>query len=483
MTWIRRGPRATFALLACSVCSYALMQAASVPTLPVIQAEFQTTQTSATWTLTAFLLTSSIATPILGRLGDAFGKRRVLLAGLAAVVIGCLLASASQSIGMMIGARAIQGLGGGMVPLAFAIVRDELPAERVVGAIAALSAMISAGFATGIVVAGIITAHLGFRMLFLLPAIFTALTWLAVLQLIPNSRETVPVRLPLLPAALLAAWLSTLLLGVSYAPRWGWTSPRLLAFAAATAALATGWGWVEWRASVPMIDLRLMKMRGVWTANLVALMTGMASFGAFPFFPQFNQTPPEAGYGFGVSVVVAGYLLLPASAMSAVAGGVSPWIARRIGSRGAIVAGGLISACALASAALLHDEMWQVAVATALTGLGSGIVFTCLANAVVAAVPPEQTGVATGTNANLRTIGGAVGSGVMATILAAHLQPSGYSSEAGYTNGFLFLAIVCLTTAACGSLISRDRTRNQPEYRRYPTRGNMAHLERVRPYD
>lgn len=444
-------------LLSLSITCYALMQAATVPTLPALQDAYDASQRSVTWTLTAFLLSSAVSTPILGRLGDAYGRRRVMLWSLGAVVIGCLMAALAPTIEVMVLARVIQGMGGGIAPLVFAMARDLLPAHRVPGAIAWLSAIISVGFAAGIVIAGIVTTLLGFRALFLLPALFAAATSLGVYVLVPESTVKSRAAVPLLPASLLMTWLVTLLLAVSQAPTWGWDSTPLLVLLSLSVAGLITWAIVEWRAAVPMIDLRLMRRRAVWPANLVAFTTGVSTLGAFPFLAQFNQIPTSTGYGFGASVIVAGYLLLPASIGSAVAGAVSSRLAARIGNRAVLIAGGLMTSAGLAQAALHHETMWQVAVATGVTGLGSGLVFACLANAVVAAVPSDQTGVAMGMNANLRTVGGAVGTTLMATIIAAYLQPSGHATEAGWTAGFWFLASMALVSGVASVLITTVR--------------------------
>jgi MFS family permease len=216
------------------------------------------------------------------------------------------------------------------------------------------------------------------------------------------------------------------------------------------------WIVVEWHGTEPLIDLRLMSTRGVAGPNLVAILIGIASYGSFAFLPQFVQTPVENGYGFGSTVGESGYLMLPSALMSFSVGLMTARLVRRWGARLIIAAGCAITSTGLAIAAFAHDRVWQILFSNTVTGLGGGLVFACLANAVVAAVPQESTGMATGMNANLRTIGGSIGSAMLAGLLTADVQTSGYSTEAGYTIGFALLAATALLAAVASFLIPRD---------------------------
>ena len=451
----RARHRLTFSVLAVGVCSYSLLQSMTVPALPRIQQELNTNQSTAAWVLTAFLLAASVATPIGGRLGDSFGKRRMLVVSLCALSVGAVVAALATSIEVMIAARVVQGLGGGALPLAFGIIRDELPPRRIPGAIAFTSSLLAVGFGAGIVLAGPIIDTLGFHWLFLLPAAVSGAGAIAALLVVPESAVRSREPIAAMPALLLTGWLIALLVGVSKAPQWGWTSPSVVGCLVAATALFGVWVYAEHTVAVPLIDLHLMSTRGVWSANLVALLIGVAMYGSFGFLPQFNQTPSENGYGFGASVAEAGHMMLPAAAGTFLCGLVAARLATRIGVRHAIVLGCLITSGGLGLAVLAHDQKWEMYLAGGLSGLGTGLTFACLANAVVAAVPTEKTGVATGMNANIRTVGGSIGAAVMTTIVTANLQPSGFPAEGGYTVGFAFLASAALFAGLAGLLIPR----------------------------
>src|SRR3954454_84769 len=282
----------TFAVLATGVIAFGLLQSLVTPVLPTLQHELHTSQADVTWVLTAYLLSASIFTPILGRLGDMTGKKRMFVVALTALAIGCLLAALADNLTVMIIARVIQGVGGGMLPLAFGIIRDEFPRQKVPGAIGTISAMIAVGAGAGLVLAGPIVHVLDHTWLFWLPMIVLTLAALSAHFLVPESEVRTAGRINWLAALLLSGWLVALLLPVSQAPSWGWASGRVVGLLVAAVVLAALWIVVEPRAAQPLIDMRMMRIRAVWANNLVALLIGVAMYAAFAFQPQFLQTPP-----------------------------------------------------------------------------------------------------------------------------------------------------------------------------------------------
>jgi MFS family permease len=215
-----------------------------------------------------------------------------------------------------------------------------------------------------------------------------------------------------------------------------------------------------------MIDMQMMRLRGVWTSNVVAGCVGFGMFASFGFLPQLLQTPREAGYGFGASITESGHLLLPSAVASFLVGFTTSGLIRRIGARADITTGLLLTGAAFVSVGLFHDETWQLYAATTVQGVGSGMVFSSLAGVVVRSVPAEQTGVASGMNANIRTIGGSIGSAVMAGIITAHLTTGGYPAERGYTVGFVVLGVVTALASRAAVL--------SPEAHDQPTGGHLA---------
>ena len=236
-------------------------------------------------------------------------------------------------------------------------------------------------------------------------------------------------------------------------------------------AAVAGWAWIrtELRVPVPMIDMHLMRQRGVWTANVVAGAMGFATFAAFGFVPQLLQTPPEAGYGFGATISESGFLLLPSALASFLVGFTTARLVAWMGARVVIGTGLMVAGLSFLSIAFFHDQTWQLYAATTAQGIGSGLVFSSLAGVVIASVPAEQTGVASGMNANIRTIGGSLGAAVMAGIVTAHVGPSGYPLERGYTVGFAVMGVAMMLATFAAALV--------PDLRRQPTSGRIADAE------
>jgi len=456
----RRTPyQLTFGILAVAVGSFALMQSMTVPVLPMIEAKFETDQSTVTWVLTAYLLSASVFTPIIGRLGDAVGKHRMLVLSMVFLTLGSFVAAIAPTIGVLIFGRVLTGVGGGVLPIAFGIVRDEFPQAKVAGAAGFISSLMAVGFGTGIVIAGPITDTIGFRALFWIPFGVTLVAAVAAWLFVPESPVRTPGRIPMLPAVLMAGWLVALLLGLSQAPKWGWTSPEVLGLIAAAAVLLAVWVWVENREEVPLIDMRMMRLRGVWTVNLVALLVGFCMYAMFGFLPQFLQTPESTGYGLGATTAVSGYLILPHAVASFVCGLAAAPLARRIGAKGVVVLGGVVGAVGIATLVLMHDAHWQILVVNAVMGFGMGVIFSSLAPLILSAVPAHQSGVASGMNANIRTIGGCIGTAVMSTIVTSHTAATGLPEESAYMTGFVVLAVVMLLAAVAGLLVPSVRRR------------------------
>jgi predicted MFS family arabinose efflux permease len=260
-----------------------------------------------------------------------------------------------------------------------------------------------------------------------------------------------------LPAVLLSGWLVALLVPLSEASDWGWGSPAVLGLFAAAVLLAVAWVWSELRAATPLIDMKMMRNPGVWTNNLAALLIGVGLYAMFAFLPEFVQTPSSAGYGFGASITRSGLMLLPSGVTMFVTGLYVGKLTRRLGGKVLVVAGCAIGCVAMAMFAFAHSQQWEIYVATAVLGVGFGLAFSAMSANVVAAVPPEQTGVATGMNANIRTIGGSIGAAVMASIVTAKLEPSGLPTGSGYTTGFGIMAGVLVVAALAALLIPSQR--------------------------
>ena len=172
----RSTPTVTLAVLSLGAISYSLLQSLVAPALPDIQEATGASASAVSWILTSYLHAASVATPILGRLGDIHGKERVLFWVLVALAVGTLLSAVASSLPLLIAGRVIQGAAGGIFPLAFAILRDEFPRERVAGAIGMMSSLLGIGGGLGVVLAGVIVDNLSYHWLFWIPLVAIVLS-------------------------------------------------------------------------------------------------------------------------------------------------------------------------------------------------------------------------------------------------------------------------------------------------------------------
>jgi len=443
----RSHPNVTLAVLSIAGLSFSLLSSAVVPALPTIQHSLGTSENGVVWVLTAYLLSASVGTAILGRLGDMYGKEHLLVWTLAVLSAGTLLAGVSRSLALLIVARTIQGVGGGIFPLAFGIIRDEFPRAKIAGSIGLMSALLGIGGGAGIVLGALIVEHLSWHWLFWLPLPVIVASAVCTWRFVPESPVRVGGRINWTAAALMGSGMTLVLVAISETTAWGWGSTRTVAMFVAGAVVCAAWITAEARSRDPLVDMRLMRVRAVWAANLTAFLLGAGMYSSFVVFPQFAQLPKSTGFGFGASVLGSALYLLPSTGGMFVLGFAAGRIAARFGSRAALVAGSAVTAAAFGLLVAQHAHVYDLLVSSALLGIGIGLAFSALGNIVVQAVDEHQTGVASGMNTVMRTVGGALGGQLVATFLAEHVH-GGYPTLRGFVDGFVlstcFLAVCTL---------------------------------------
>jgi EmrB/QacA subfamily drug resistance transporter len=448
------SPRIILAVLSLGGISYALLQSLVVPALPQIQSSLHTSESAVGWVLTAYLLSASVATPIIGRLGDMYGKERLLMIVLLMLALGTLISAVASSLGLMIIGRVIQGAGGGIFPLAFSIIRDEFPKERVPGSIGLVSSLLGIGGGAGVVFAGVVTENLSYHWLFWFPLAIILFTAYLTRRYIPESPVKTPATINYRAAALMTVGISGVLLAITETSTWGWGSPKTLGVLALGTLVIVAWVREELRSREPLVDMRMMAIRGVWTTNTVAFLIGVGMYSSFVLLPELVQEPTSGG-GFGASVTVAGLFLLPATIAIVIVGQMAGLLERRIGSRGSLIGGALFALACYVLLVADRSQQWEIYVAAGLLGIGIGLSFSAMANLIVENVRQEQTGVATGMNAVTRTLGGAFGGQLAATLLASNLGARGLPSSSGFTLAFLMCLIALAGALAFAFAVPR----------------------------
>jgi EmrB/QacA subfamily drug resistance transporter len=458
----RIHPRMILAVLSLSGMAYAALSSAVIPALPTLQHALGASETEVAWLLTGFLVSASVGTSIIGRLGDMYGKAHLLVITLLVLSAGTLLAALADSLAVLIAARVIQGVAGGIFPLAFSIVRDEFPRDKIAGAIGLMSSILGVGAGIGLVAGALIVEHLGWHWLFWIPLAMTLLSAWATWRYVPESPIRAPGRVNWGAAALMSVGITIVLIAVAQTTTWGWGSPKTLALLALGLVICAAWVVVELRSREPLIDMALMRLRGVWTTNLAAFLLGAGMYSSFIVFPEFAQLPKSTGFGYGASVVVSSLYLLPSALSMGLLGLVAGRVAARYGSKLALIVGTGVSAAAFTFAAIAHGHPYDMLITATLLGIGIGLAFAALGSLIVQAVPAHQTGVATGMNTVMRTLGGALGGQLAATLIAGNVA-HGLPTVTGFVDSYILAAAFLTVGVFAGLLIPGRAAALEPE--------------------
>jgi EmrB/QacA subfamily drug resistance transporter len=435
-----------------------------VPALPNFQTDLHTTETWAAWVFTAFLLTSAVVTTPIGKLGDAYGKRKLLAISLGIFALGTVGAALANTITLLIVARAVQGAAGAIFPLSFGIIRDEFPRERVGAALGLLSATFGVGAGLGLVLSGVILQSLSWHWLFWIGAVPVVVALVLVWRLIPESPVRTPSRFDVLGVLTLSVGLGLLLLGLSEGGQWGWRSALTIGcFVVAFLVLAL-WCWVETKVPDPMMDMRIMRQRAVFWTNVLAVVVGFSMYGTYLLIPTLVQLgsglPPQmralVPYGFGGSVIMAGLYLMPATIMMLIIGPLGGALEPRVGARWLTFVGLASIGIAASILTVAHSEPWQLVVAIGVLGVGVGLVYAMLAKLIVDAVAPQVTGVAMGMNTVMRTVGGTIGAQMSAAFLTTFtVAGTPLPADKGFTLTFLLAGIVAIVGLSAVFLVPK----------------------------
>jgi MFS family permease len=438
--------------------TYSLSQTLILPAIPALAERLGAGQAAVSWLITSYLLAAAVSTPLVGKLGDLYGRGRMLAVVAGIFCAGSVLCALTGSLELAIAGRVLQGVAGGVFPLAYGVIRDSFPPGRMMTAIGALSVSLGVGAAAGPPIAGVLTDHAGASSVFWIGMV-GAVPALAAPLIIRDAPSGIAPRLDLLGAAGLSVVLVCLLLAITRAPEWGIVSAPVLVLLAVSAVLLVAWTRLERRLPEPLVDLGLMRDRTVSLSNAAALFVGAGSFTAFAAIPLFAQTPSSAGFGFGLSVAESGLLLVPHGVLMMVFAPIAGHLCERTGSRPTLLAGAATNAASAGLLVVAHGDPAWVLISSAGLGVGQALALAGLANLVVAAVAAHDVGIVTGMNMVMRTIGMALGAAASAAILAATVVGStGLASEGGYVVTFVFAAAASLGGFACSLAIPRRAT-------------------------
>jgi MFS family permease len=405
-----------------------------------------------------------VATPTIGRLGDMYGKRRLLLVSLVLLVIGSVVCALSDSLAPMVVGRTLQGLAAGVIPLGISIMRDELPAERLGSATAMMSASLGVGGALGLPAAAFLAERTDWHVLFWTAAGLGALVAVLVVTVVPESPVRAGGRFDFLGALGLSAVLVALLLVISSGASWGWGSGLTLGLVAASVVVLAFWGRWELRTPRPLVDLRTTARPQVLLTNIASAVFGFAMFAMSLVLPQLIQLPESSGFGLGQSMLAVGLIMAPNGLVMMAMAPVSARISRTRGPKVTLMWGAFVVAAGYALAIVLMSEIWQLVLVSSIIGAGVGLAYGAMPALVMGAVPVSETAAANSLNTLMRSIGTSVSSAVAGVVLAQITITIGTATFPSQTAFRVVLAVgagAALLALAVTSFIP-GRQRSQP---------------------
>ncbi|AZS87604.1 MFS transporter [Streptomyces griseoviridis] len=415
---VRAASGAVVPVLAFAGIVVAVMQTLLVPVIKDLPQLLDTAPSNATWVLTSTLLSGAVATPIMGRLGDLFGKRRMLIFSLAVMVVGALVSALTSQLLLMIVGRSLQGFAMGAIPLGIGLMRDMLPREKLGSAMALMSSSIGVGGGLALPLAALVAQHADWHALFYGAAGLGVLSIVLTLLVVPESPMRAQGTFDVLGAIGLSVGLVLFLLPITKGSDWGWTSGTTLGLFAAAVVVLLLWGVMELRLKAPLVDLRTTARPAVLFTNLASIMVGVSFYVVSLVLPQLLQLPRSTGYGLGQSMVSAGLLVAPLGLTMMVTAPVYARLSAKYGPKVTLIIGMVIIGIGYGAGLGLMSAAWQSLVIAVVLGAGIGLAYSSLPALIIGAVPASETGAANGLNTLMRSIGTSVSSAVIGMVLA-----------------------------------------------------------------
>ena len=422
------------------------------------------------WMITAYLLVSAAAAAICGRLGDMYGRRRVMIIVLVLAMIGSLISATSQSLGTVIAGRALQGFAGAVLPLCYGIVRENFKSARVPFGIAIIGYSVLLASTAGQVVGGVLVDNAGWRAIFYASAIMALVSLILCIGLLPPSPKIANrQRFDLAGGVLFVPAIGLVLLGISNMATRPWAGLWVAGMLAIGIVLLAIWIWHELRVEDPLIDLRLLSIRNVVLANI-----GVACFAGGPLQGQVKtlllQQSPSTGIGLGLSATLAAMVSLPSQIAAMVVTPFAAEAAARYGAKPLAILAGLLSVGGCLTLVLAPSNIWMVGFGYLFVTFASISMYASIPNIVVSETPSERTSEATGMQQVSRSIGGAIGSQVIATLLATRVvmdpvNGSGpFPARSAYILTLLFMMSLGLGLLICALLVRiRRKMEERPD--------------------
>ncbi|PCC31725.1 MFS transporter [Glutamicibacter sp. BW77] len=450
------GSGLAVAVLASAGIASSITQTMVTPLIPQLPGIFDTSASNTAWIITATLLAAAVAVPISGRLGDLFGKRRMLLILALPLILGSIVCAMAPTVEVMIVGRALQGLGSGIVPLGIAMLRDLVPKERLSSAIATASATLGVGGAIGMPISAAVIDFANWRALFYGSAVVTLLVVVAIWKLIPAlPAGAAGQRFDWLGAIGLGIGLISLMLAVSKGSSWGWAAPLTLGLFGMAALTLLLWGIWETRTKDPLVDLRTAVIPRVLLTNIASIFVGFGMYASMLVMPQILQLPSQTGYGLGQSILAAGLWMAPGGLMMLVLSPVGGRLSDARGPKFTLVLGVSVIAVGYCLTLLGMGSAWSLMLTSLVINGGVALAYGAMPAIIMGAVPRSETAAANGFNTLMRSLGTTTGAAVIGLVLAQMTTDFGGASlpsESGFRAALILgagISVVAAILAAC----------------------------------
>lgn len=456
-----KPPGAVIGVLAtCGILS-SMTQTLVIPLLGELPRIFSTTPGGASWIVTATLLAAAVSTPVLGRLADQYGKKRLLLIALIPLLIGSIVCAMATTLTPMIIGRALQGVAPATVALGISILHDVLPPQKVGASIALMSSSLGVGGAIGLPIAAAVIEYTDWRTLFwsvgLITVVVGALIWRIVPAPVERSSAT---PFDYVGVVGLSVILISILLAISKGPEWGWTSTATLGLFGVAIVATPIWVWRELRTRSPLVNVRLALHRTVLVTNVASVMIGFSLFAQSLVVPQLMQLPLGTGYGLGLSMLQMALWIAPSGLAMMLASPIAASFSARRGPKATLVIGGIVIALGYATATQLTGSPWGLAAAMCLSSIGVGFAFGAMPTLILDAVPASEKAAANSVNALMRSLGMTVSAAAIGSVLAqlaTTFEGRIIPTELGLTVALLIGGAAALFASVIAATIPRPR--------------------------
>ena len=424
-----------------------------VPVLPLIARDIGSSTTSTEWLLTSALLAAAVAVPIMGRLGDLYGKRLMLMVCAGFLIAGSLICALSHSLIPLVIGRSVMGLSVAAVPLGISLITVTLPPRRALFGVALISAMLGVGGALALPLAGLVGEHANYHLLFWICLVGGIVSLLGSWLFLTEPAQRAAGRFDVPGAILLALGLFCLLLPLSEAAVWGWGAPRTIGLLAVAAVLLVSFVLIERRRASPLVDIAANAKPALLRTNIASLCVGFALFASFIGTAAYVQAPVASGYGFGASIVVGGLCLLPSGLGMLALSPVSAQMTRRFGPKITLCTGSLVVAAGFVIRIVLTGHLWEIVLGTTVAGAGTGIAYAAMPALIALGAPHSELAAANGLNTLSRASGSSLASAVGGTILASSVVVVGGVALPSLT-AYRLLFTLCTVAAVLGACIA-----------------------------